>query len=600
MRSAIRCSGCGTELVYDTDWVRDGVLCVRCGALIVRPNGPPALPPNLTPPPLSRFDAAPTKPDFDSFLHSKSLAISAAVLASGLVISALIVAIVLALTGGRSMTSVDSTGPEAKPTIVAPEVTPVTVQKPVVEAPVEVAAPEATTPVVVEDEPKDDPQARLIERVEKSVVTVRCNNGALGSGFFINDQGRLVTNYHVIALAQDGALVELWDGRTFTVQGFSYVSRWRDLAILEIDCPPKVVEPLELRAEFPEKGERVYALGAPHGLTGSVAEGIVSAIRDGRSVVQALIADGMRKEFIVIGDDPRMNWVQTTAPVDHGNSGGPLVDKQGKVVGINTLKTGNNLNFSVSATEVIKLLDSLPTRPSSLVALPSLSHTERLLLDPRYREKVLRGMEEDAERKRQQAVTDFENRRAAETRQIEDRIAREAELTRTNDRMAIVRAQISVIEAEGTALTAEHGKVQAQGQAARVRHSQLLQQAAAIRARLDFIGGAIQRRQTAMSSKFAPIFLDGDRATYDANGVLALQLEASALNGQLSSVVAEGQTLEALYSGLDVKARQLQGQIQYKLSAKNLLIAEMVQLDAKYQELSGGAANPLLEQFRRK
>jgi len=160
---------------------------------------------------------------------------------------------------------------------------------------------------------------------------------ALGSGFIISADGRIVTNYHVIKGAHS-AIVRLANGAFFPVQGVLATDAEKDLAVLKVSG--KNLPFLTVRAtDNLHVGDHVVAIGSPLGLEGTVSDGIVSAIRD------------------VAGK----NWIQTTAPVSHGNSGGPLLDMNGNVVGVITwgyLQLGENLNFAVPANEASSLLSS--------------------------------------------------------------------------------------------------------------------------------------------------------------------------------------------------------------------------------------------------
>ena len=99
-------------------------------------------------------------------------------------------------------------------------------------------------------------------------------------------------------------------------------------------------------------GERVAAFGSPLGFSRSVSDGIVGAIRD-------------KSEARLFGLGPAVSWIQTTVPISSGNSGGPLVNMKGEVVGVNTLAmsqtaqtTIQNLNFAVSAADVCEALSA--------------------------------------------------------------------------------------------------------------------------------------------------------------------------------------------------------------------------------------------------
>jgi serine protease Do len=142
---------------------------------------------------------------------------------------------------------------------------------------------------------------------------------SFGSGFLIDPKGVVVTNFHVVDGA-DRVEVTLKDGRTFMSKDIKGDSR-NDLAIVRIQAETRLPY-LELGdSDAMEIGDRVLAVGAPFGLEGSVTAGIVSA--KGRN--------GFSENHAVYED-----YLQTDAAINPGNSGGPLVNLEGKVIGINT------------------------------------------------------------------------------------------------------------------------------------------------------------------------------------------------------------------------------------------------------------------------
>ncbi len=155
----------------------------------------------------------------------------------------------------------------------------------------------------------------IIDEVVEAVVSIQTNLGG-GSGFiFDKDEGLILTNYHVVN-GISAAQVKTSDGRTHTVSliGFNPSA---DVAVLKIK--PNGLSELELASSSQLKvGEKVIAVGNPGGLDFSVTQGIVSALNR---------------------EDANGNqYVQIDVPINPGNSGGPLVNAEGKVVGMNTLK----------------------------------------------------------------------------------------------------------------------------------------------------------------------------------------------------------------------------------------------------------------------
>ncbi len=138
-----------------------------------------------------------------------------------------------------------------------------------------------------------------------------------GSGFLVDAKGVILTNYHVVAGA-DQVEVKLMDGSKFVSKDI-HGDRKTDLAIVRIDAKGKDLPYLELGdSEAMQIGDRVLAVGAPFGLTGTVTAGIVSA--KGRNGLHM----NMYEDFL-----------QTDAAINPGNSGGPLVNMAGQVIGIN-------------------------------------------------------------------------------------------------------------------------------------------------------------------------------------------------------------------------------------------------------------------------
>lgn len=183
-----------------------------------------------------------------------------------------------------------------------------------------------------------DLSAREIARRSlPSVVLIICddsNEVALGSGFFIRP-GVLVTNYHVIAGMNRGmiqvAVGTSKEKRIFRIARVIAFDTESDLALLSVPASKETYVPsLSLAPESYEfeVGETIYALGNPEGLVGTMSPGIVSA--------------GMRSS-------QKRSRIQITAPISHGSSGGPIVNGQGKVIGVavSTLSEGQNLNFAV-------------------------------------------------------------------------------------------------------------------------------------------------------------------------------------------------------------------------------------------------------------
>src|SRR5262249_35007743 len=151
------------------------------------------------------------------------------------------------------------------------------------------------------------------------------------------------------------AVVRFADKSTADVTGFLAIAVGKDLAILRINSQGHVLKPLKVATDRPKKAEEVFAFGAPRGLESTVTNGIVSSVRQGtelRDNFKATTGADLYTEQLHYDLDAI--WLQTTAPISGGNSGGPLVNRQGEVVGLNTWNRtdGQNLNFAISIEHV--------------------------------------------------------------------------------------------------------------------------------------------------------------------------------------------------------------------------------------------------------
>ena len=192
----------------------------------------------------------------------------------------------------------------------------------------------------------------LIRRVKPSVVSVitydaKNNVSVTGSGFFIRP-GQIVTNLHVIEGAHH-AEIRTFDGKgkTFVVASILDVDLEGDLALLGIDMPPERARLLEISNIVPEEGEKIFVIGNPLRMEGSIADGIVSAVREVPNLARI---------------------IQITAPISHGNSGSPLLNMKGEVIGVVTMvvTNGQNINLALAASRLASLE---PEKPLTFEAL---------------------------------------------------------------------------------------------------------------------------------------------------------------------------------------------------------------------------------------
>jgi len=196
----------------------------------------------------------------------------------------------------------------------------------------------------------------LVRRVKPSVVSVLTYDAKgepliSGSGFFIRP-GEVVTNVHVLRGAHR-VEVHTFEGkgRTYPVTGALAIDDEADLALLSVSVAERA-RPVAFSTTLPEEGEQIFLIGNPLRLEGSVSDGIVSAVR----------------EVPALG-----RIIQITAPVSHGNSGSPLFNMRGQVIGIVTVKVtnGQNINLALGAARVAAL------QPGQLIAFDQLSTRNR-------------------------------------------------------------------------------------------------------------------------------------------------------------------------------------------------------------------------------
>jgi putative serine protease PepD len=171
---------------------------------------------------------------------------------------------------------------------------------------------------------------------------------AQGSGFVYDDQGHVITNQHVVDGAQS-VKVTLWNGKTYnaTVVGTDAST---DIAVLHVDAPASVLAPLSLGdSSNLQVGDGVVAIGSPFGLEGTLTSGIVSALH---------------RQITAPNDFAIDDAIQTDAAINHGNSGGPLLDMSGRVVGVTSQiesESGGNdgVGFAVSSNTVKRIAAAL-------------------------------------------------------------------------------------------------------------------------------------------------------------------------------------------------------------------------------------------------
>jgi len=226
------------------------------------------------------------------------------------------------------------------------------------------------TPVVVVLTPTPLPPSLLAEasaaqqatiniykRVSPSVVHIAVEGSSMldsgtGSGFVYDEQGYIVTNNHVVANGRN--IIVTFSDDTRAMADVVATDPDTDLALIKVDVPKPLLVPVELGdSDHLEVGEQAIAIGNPFGLERTMTVGVISSL--GRVVPQE--TNG-RYRFSLA------NLIQTDAAVNPGNSGGPLIDSQGRVIGVNSFifsETGmsSGVGFAIPVNTVKRIVPDL-------------------------------------------------------------------------------------------------------------------------------------------------------------------------------------------------------------------------------------------------
>jgi tetratricopeptide (TPR) repeat protein len=210
---------------------------------------------------------------------------------------------------------------------------------------------------------------KLVNKISPAVVTVvvydvnhRVTN--IGSGFFIDENAHLVTNYHVLD-GKYAAEVKTADGETYPIKLIVADNRAIDLVKVLVDIPREKIRWIKISKDLPSIAEQVMVVGSPMGLEQTVSEGIVSSIR----------------KIPGVGD-----FFQMSAPISPGSSGSPVIDLKGQVIGVATFQMvrGQNLNFAVAGNLISQLK---PTGPGLALSLWTFNNS---LQQPKLAEELCR------------------------------------------------------------------------------------------------------------------------------------------------------------------------------------------------------------------
>ncbi len=204
----------------------------------------------------------------------------------------------------------------------------------------------------------------LYEVVENSVVTIECTileyrmpfgrqmtSEVQGSGFVYEYEGQMViiTNNHVVEDA-NSITVTFADENTYDAKVIG-TDVYADLAVLSVDAPKSEYYPLEIvSSSIVSVGDYVVAIGSPYGLAGTMTTGIVSALDRTITITEEMG-----------GSYDMTDLIQTSAPINSGNSGGPLMTYNGQVIGITTaiVSESDGLGFAVPSDTILSILGTL-------------------------------------------------------------------------------------------------------------------------------------------------------------------------------------------------------------------------------------------------
>jgi putative serine protease PepD len=191
----------------------------------------------------------------------------------------------------------------------------------------------------------------IYEQTHEGVVEITAGGSAAraqGSGFVYDDAGHVVTNQHVVEGASSLSVL-FWDGSRHSARLVG-TDPSTDLAVIEVEAPQALLDPLRLGDSGDVAvGDQVVAMGSPFGLEGTVTSGIVSALH---------------RQMTAPNNFTINDSIQTDAAINHGNSGGPLLDGQGRVIGVNAQiesESGGNdgVGFAIPSDTVRSIVTQL-------------------------------------------------------------------------------------------------------------------------------------------------------------------------------------------------------------------------------------------------
>lgn len=176
----------------------------------------------------------------------------------------------------------------------------------------------------------------IYEKNVNSVVYIEIPNGQ-GSGVIVKEDGTFITCFHVIENA-DYITIKTHDGRAFKVNGFKYINPTEDIAILTIDASYNKFTPIDINYKSLQIGEKVYTISNPKGLEFTFSDGMINQYKN--------------------------EYIQFSAPISPGSSGGALLNENGQLIGIITSYLGKaqNINFALPNDYYVSRINNLTIR----------------------------------------------------------------------------------------------------------------------------------------------------------------------------------------------------------------------------------------------
>ncbi len=208
-----------------------------------------------------------------------------------------------------------------------------------------------TPATVPSDQPAQQAQPKtkltaeqIFERLLPSLVQIAGKskeNSWTGSGFFVTEQGLILTNAHVVGGTDPELTVTTSDGKTRKARKVLFEDHRLDLAIIQM--PPGTYKPVVINSDKPKVGATVYALGNPRAFANTLSKGIVSSLRPG--TIGESLKFGTSQKDASKSDERFNDIIQHTAAISPGSSGGALIDAYGEVIGINAMVMPNSKSF---------------------------------------------------------------------------------------------------------------------------------------------------------------------------------------------------------------------------------------------------------------